>query len=114
MFEQPSREHADALFDYNNPEWYRRFLVHLRYDLDKRDYPRMAKTVARFLNKELDISPIEPRGDDATFEPDVEQLRTRGFCRLGVRLTEKQVLDVRESIMDRPLTDQWDVVPGQF
>ena len=114
MFEQPSREHADALFDYNNPEWYRRFLVHLRYDLDKRDYPRMAETVARFLNKELDISPIEPQDDDATFEPDVEQLRTRGFCRLGVRLTEKQVLDVRESIMDRPLTDQWDVVPGQF
>jgi hypothetical protein len=102
------------LFDYDNPEWYRRFLVHLRYDLDERDYPRMAKLVARFLNRELDIPPIAPREDDATFESDIQQLRSQGFCRLGSRLTEKQISDTRRSIKDRPLTDQWDVVPGQF
>lgn len=102
------------LFDYDNPEWYRRLLVHLRYDLDQRDYPRMAKMVAGFLNKELDIAPIAPRDDDAKFEADVQHLRRRGFCRLGPRLSEKQVADAHQSIEDRPLTDQWAVVPGQF
>ena len=101
-------------FDYDNVEWYRDLLVHLRYKFDRRNYPVIANVVAGFLNSHLTFPKITPAADDGAFESDMRSLRENGFCRLGKVLDDATLESIHAALEGAELSDQWARRPGRF
>jgi len=112
--EQAALDQFAAFFDYDNVEWYRDLLVHLRYKLDRRNYPMIANFVAEFLNNRLTFPTIAPEADDGAFESDMRSLRENGFCRLGKVLDDAALGPVHTALESAELSDSWKRTPGRF
>jgi hypothetical protein len=112
--EQAALDQFAAFFDYDNVEWYRDLLVHLRYKLDRRNYPMIANFVAEFLNNRLTFPTIAPEADDGAFESDMRSLRENGFCRLGKVLDDAALGPVHTALESAELSDSWNRTPGRF
>ncbi|MBM84760.1 MAG: hypothetical protein CMM47_01895 [Rhodospirillaceae bacterium] len=105
---------AERLFGYNNPEWYRRFLKHLRYAIDRRSYPLFAEIAANFVNDQAAVPKPVPEPGDERFECDMTALNDDGLCRLGPLLSASQISEVLAKVKHSELKDQWEIVPGMF
>lgn len=108
-------EPAD-LFDYDNPEWYRRFLLHLRYRFRVTDYPILANYATEFLNEETGLVPPDPapHASAEVVAADVEKLKTLGWCRLGKVMDDASIAAVRAFLADKEMTDDLEVLEEPF
>ena len=103
----------DQEFAFDNPAWYRRLLLRLRYGAGLQNYPAFAEIVAGFLRDELGLP--EPAADgEAAVAADAAQLATDGFCRLGRVLTPEQVAEAVAHLEQHPVHDSFERIPGRF
>lgn len=101
------------LFDYDNPDWYKNFLLHMRYSINMQAYENFAGIVSGFLNKSLQFPPLAQTDGDDRLTSDIDQLKTQGFCRVGQLLDADQVAETRQYIDAQKIHDGWDRVPGE-
>lgn len=81
------------IFDYDNPEWARQFILQLRYNCSSDQRAHMARITRGFLNGHLGFE--APPGD-ADAAADALALTRDGYCRLGSLLSESQAAAARE------------------
>jgi hypothetical protein len=100
-------------FDYQNPEWYRQFLLHMRYSVDLRAYEHFAGIVAKFLNSQLKFPQLRPEGDDSLAD-DVKSMRENGFCSLGKIVSDEELAEIRAHVDAGKAHDGWAPDKGDF
>ncbi len=91
------------ILDYDNPQWSRQLLLHLRRNIPMVIYDRMAMVSREFINTQLQ-API-PQCDAAGAKA-LELLRRDGFCPLGNILTAAQLSEIHAYFDPLPLSDQ--------
>lgn len=94
-------EDLEEIFSYDNPEWYRDLMLHLRYSFRLTEYELVAKKVASFLNKKIALPP--PVSDTVAVSRDIEHLRTKGWCGVGRLLSPSEVEEVHEHFSNRDM-----------
>ncbi|MDG2284794.1 MAG: phytanoyl-CoA dioxygenase family protein [Alphaproteobacteria bacterium] len=94
-------EDLEEIFSYDNPEWYRDLMLHLRYSFRLTEYELVAKKVASFLNKKIALPP--PVSDTVAVSRDIEDLRTKGWCGVGQLLSPSEVKEVHKHFSNRDM-----------
>lgn len=101
-------------FAYDNTDWYRRFLLRLRYSLDTRAYENFANVVAGILNNELKFAPVRLPDDAGTAQTDGKIIRRDGLVSLGQLVTPGDIATIRSYLAKHTVHDGWERVPGRY
>lgn len=101
MFTLPT---GPDVLDFDNPEWSRQLLLHLRNNIPLIAHDQMANVSRAFINRQLG-QPLPACGPTAATA--LEDLRTNGFCRLGSILTSSHIGEIHDYFARLPLTNAW-------
>jgi hypothetical protein len=101
-------------FGYDEIEWFRDFLWHLRESLDPRNYDSIARKIETFFSERLPLAAPDtgPEADRAA--RDITNLKQLGYCRLGRMLDDDQLAEIHAHFAEKAMTDAWELVPGHF
>ena len=91
------------IFEYDNPEWARQFILQLRYGLGAEHNERMVQITRAFINGHLRFPP--PPGDPEA-EADCANLSNKGYCCLGPVLADEQISEVMQFFQHSAYVDR--------
>ena len=92
------------IFDYDNPEWGRQFILQLRYNLPPETHDHMQAIGRTFVNGHLK-SGVPP--GNASAQDDASALSRDGFLRLGKVLGNEQIMESRAHFEPMLLMGSW-------
>jgi hypothetical protein len=96
-------------FQYDNLDWYRRFLLSLRYNINPRDYNNFADIIAKSMNQIHGFGAPSYDGDDATTLEDwARGIRQEGYVELGQMIDQKSIDEILEYLKGRKTSYLWD------
>ncbi|WP_339854184.1 hypothetical protein [uncultured Nisaea sp.] len=106
---KPVKTPIADLFDFDNVDWYRQFMLRLRYNIDLKAYGNFAGIVANSLNQLQQFKMIPPPDED--FEQLNEWgrlMQTDGYADLGELMSKQQRDDVFAYLEDKKVRYFWD------
>jgi hypothetical protein len=108
MFDLPT---GPEVLDFDNPEWSRQMLLHLRDNIPLIAHDQMAAVSRAFINRQLGHAP--PTCNPAQVQA-LDALRANGFCRLGTVLTLGQVSEIHDYLDPLPMKNPWETGGRRF
>jgi len=108
------RQSKTDLFAYENLDWYRLFLLRLRYRLPLDSYEGFANIVSSVLNEELRFHAVNAGAENAVCLQLATQIRRDGLAPLGSLLTRTEVDEVVRYLSQHQVYDGWSRVKGDF
>ena len=102
MFALPT---GPDVLDFDNPEWSRQLLLHLRNNIPLIAHDQMAHVSRAFINHQLGQE-LPACGPAAALA--LEDLRATGFCRLGAIVTPAQLGEIHDYLAPLALKSSWD------
>jgi hypothetical protein len=101
----PSLPTGPDVLDYDNPQWSRQLLLHLRNNIPKVIHHQLAQVSREFINNQLGAALPDCEG---MAEKALEMLRRDGFCPLGNLLSAQQLSDIHAYFKPLPLHNPWE------
>ena len=107
----PDRPYA-SFSNYDNINWYRAFLLDLRYSITPDAYPTFAKMVAKALHRRHKFDPT-PSHDPEGAEKGAAELDELGYTRLPQLLSPEEITEIRTYLEGQKVFNQWAVHSGE-
>tara|TARA_R110002012_G_scaffold212187_3_gene383203 strand:+ start:413 stop:1462 length:1050 start_codon:yes stop_codon:yes gene_type:complete len=103
------------LFDFDNVNWYRQFMLRMRYNIDLKAYGNFAGIVANSLNQLQQFKLMPPPAEDIKQLNEWGRLmQTDGYADLGELMNKQQRDDVFAYLADKKVRYGWDNAMAPF
>ncbi len=107
----PERPYS-SFSNYDNINWYRAFLLDLRYAIPQDSYAGFAKVVANALHRRHTFNATPTNGEEEV-QNGATELEELGYTRLPPLLSAEEITEIRTYLEGQKVFNQWAVHSGE-